>query len=102
MAYSDMRRGTPQETAHEVHTESLIKRACLADFYGFLNDASVKEMDGALRVPSETGIVRHHHDCGAIAMQAAQQFHDGLGIARVEISSRLVREQDRRATGQSA
>src|SRR5215468_1834485 len=102
MVCSDQMRAHLKQLRTRCTSKLLMKRTCLADFYRFLNDASVKEMDGSLRVAGKARIVRNHHDGRSVAMQAAKQLHHRFCITRVEVPGRLVREQDRRATGQSA
>src|SRR6185503_14374264 len=53
----------------------------------------------AWRIP---GIVRHHADRGAAAVQLAEEVHDLLAVRRVEITRRLVGEEDRRVTRDGA
>ena len=67
-----------------------------------LDDAAVENVDGALGVARETGVVRHHHDGGAGAVERMQQFHHGVTVLGIEVAGGLVREQDRRGTGEGA
>ena len=50
----------------------------------------------------EARIVRHHADRRAFAMQVLQQLHHRFAVARVEVSGRLVGQQDRRLPAQRA
>ena len=53
----------------------------------------------AICVLRETLVMRDHADRGAALMQFSEQAHDRFAIARVKVSSRLVRQQNRRSTG---
>src|SRR5437867_9779859 len=53
----------------------------------------------AICVLRETLVMRDHADRGAALMQFSEQTHDRFAIARVKVSSRLVRQQNRRSTG---
>ena len=66
-----------------------------------LHDLAVKQMHGALGVPGESFVVRHHADRGAAAMQLAKQLHHRFAVRRVEVTGRLVGEQDRRIARQA-
>ena len=59
-------------------------------------------MHGAICVLSETLIVRNHANRGAALVQLAKQVHDGFAIVRIEVTSRLVRKQNRRSAGKRA
>ena len=59
-------------------------------------------MDLPVSVPGKAGIMRHHADGRAFAMQFAQQFHDGFAILGVEIARRFVGEEDARFAAQGA
>src|SRR6266487_1950428 len=63
------------------------------------NDTAVKQMHGAIGMLSEALVVRDHANCGATLMQFSEQTHDRFAIARVKVSSRLVRQQNRRPAG---
>src|SRR5256885_6370257 len=60
------------------------------------DDAAVEDVDAAVGVPRVARIVRDHADRRAAAVQLAQQIHHRFAAARVEVSGRLVREQDER------
>src|ERR1700691_6347862 len=66
----------------------------------FCDDLAVEEMDLAIGMAGEARIVRDHADGRALAMQILEQLHDGLGVARVQVSGGLVSQQDGRRTGQ--
>src|SRR5258706_11767679 len=68
----------------------------------FLDDAAVEDMDAAVGVPRVARVVCHHADRGAGAMQLAEQVHDRFAAARIEVSGRLVREQNQRLAGHRA
>ena len=59
-------------------------------------------MHGAVRMLREARVVRYHADRRAAGVQFFQQIHYRFAIARIEISSRLIREQNRRFTGKRA
>ncbi len=59
-------------------------------------------MDGAIRVPGEARIVRHHADRRPLAVQILEEGHDRLAVARVEVARRLVGEQDAGLADQGA
>ena len=67
-----------------------------------LDDAAVEQMDAAVGVARVARVVRHHADRRAFAVQLAQQLHHRFAVLRVEVSGRLVREQDRRRAGDGA
>src|SRR5580700_2319409 len=71
-------------------------------FLGFLDDATVKQVNRAFREIRITLVVSHHANGCAVAVQIAQQFHDGFAIFRVQVSSRLVSHQDERIAYQRA
>src|ERR1035438_6008229 len=59
-----------------------------------LHNPSVKEPDGTVGIPGITGIVGYHANGCAAAMQFAQQFHNSFAVGGIQVSSRLVRQQD--------
>jgi len=52
-------------------------------------------MHGPICVLSKTLIVRDHADSGPALVQLAQQMHDRFAVVRIEITGRLVCEEDR-------
>ena len=56
-------------------------------------------MHRAVCVLSETLVVRNHANRGAALMQFAEQMHHSFAIVRIEVTGRLVRQQDRRSAG---
>src|SRR5204863_130037 len=66
------------------------------------DDAAVEDVDAAVGVPRVARIVRDHADRRAAAMQLAEQIHHRFAAARVEVSRRLVRQQDQRLAGDRA
>src|SRR5215510_4158218 len=73
------------------------RRACSfksAYFQLFLHHASIEERNAAFSVAGESRIMRHHANGGTFAMQVAQQFHHSFRIARVQVSGRLIGQQD--------
>src|SRR6516225_8613287 len=61
-----------------------------------VHDAAVEELDRALRVAREPGVVRDHADRAALLVQVAQQVHHRLAVRRIEVPGGLVSEQDQR------
>ena len=59
-------------------------------------DASVSHFDDALRVLRDVRLVRHEHDRDALFVQLLKERHDLDRHVAVEISRRLVGEQQRR------
>src|SRR6516165_4456801 len=59
-------------------------------------------MHCAIGMLCETLIVGNHANCGAALMQLTEQMHDSFAVVRIEIASRLVREQNRRPAGERA
>src|SRR5262247_4111644 len=53
-----------------------------------VDDASVEELDRALRVAREPRVVRDHADRRALLVQVAQQVHHGLAVRGVEVPGR--------------
>src|SRR6266550_1341440 len=73
------------------------------DFFPFIaGDHSVTEHDNATRVRSDVSFVRDHDHCLALGSQLLEHLHDFFRGSRVEISSRLVREKNRRLVHESA
>ena len=68
----------------------------------FFDDTAVEDVDAAVGVTRVARIVRHHADRRAGAVQLAEQIHDRFAAARVEVSGRLVRQQDGRLADESA
>src|SRR6476661_2993343 len=66
------------------------------------DDASVKEMDGAIGVRSVAGIVRDHADRRAATLQLTEELHHRFAVRRVEVTRRLVGEEDERIAGNGA
>src|SRR5262245_37019108 len=64
------------------------------DQRALVDDAAVEELDLAVRIVGIARVVRDHADGRALAVQLAQQVHDGFAVARVEIPGRFVGEQD--------
>src|ERR1700730_8201845 len=56
-------------------------------------------MHCAVCVLRETLVVRDHANCGATLMQLSEQPHHRSTIARIEVASRLVGQQNRRPAG---
>src|SRR2546430_14394667 len=67
-----------------------------------LDNASVEQMDGAIGVLREPLVVRDHANGRATGVQFLEQIHHRFAVSRIEVSSRLVREQDRRLAGERA
>src|SRR5215208_4694013 len=76
-----------------------------ADFFGaalLFHDTAVEEMDGAIGVCCVARIVRDHADRRAAAVQLAKQFHYRFAVRRIEVTRRLVGEEDERIAGDCA
>ena len=84
---------SPQH-ASECHLESAVP--------GFFHDPSVEEVDLALGVDGIAGIMGHHADRRPITVQLAQQVHDGVAVVRIQVSGRLICQQDGRLSNQCA
>ena len=67
-----------------------------------LDDAAVEQVDLSLGKTRIAGIVRHHADRRALTMQIAQQIHHRFAIGGIEVTGRLMLEQDRGRTRQRA
>ena len=59
-------------------------------------------MNGAVGVLRKARIVRDHANGRAAGVQFLQQIHDRFAVARIEVSRRLVRQQNRRFPGKRA
>src|SRR5205085_7280616 len=68
----------------------------------FIDDATIEEVDLPVGMLGIARVVRHHADGCARLMQLAHQVHDGFTVGRIEVSGRLVCEQDERVAGDSA
>src|SRR5271155_1152360 len=73
-----------------------------AGFFGFFDDATVEQVNGAFGEVRVTRVVGHHADGGAVAVEVAEKFHDGFAVLGVQVTSRLVGHQDERIADQSA
>src|SRR4051812_26864958 len=63
-----------------------------------INHATVEEVDAAGGLPRILRIVRDHAYRGPGGIQLTQEVHDSIAVLRVEVSGRLVRQQDERVT----
>src|SRR5690349_6513328 len=70
--------------------------------HAVLDDATIKQMHGAICMLSEALVVRNHANRGAALMQFAEQMHDGFAVVRIEVTGGLVRKQNRRSAGKRA
>src|SRR5437899_150207 len=61
-----------------------------------LDDAAVEEVDAALGMPRVSRIVRDHANRRPGLVQLAEEVHHGLAAAGIEVSGRLVGEQNQR------
>src|SRR5262249_14655537 len=80
------------------HKTSILRLCSHAVF----NDATIKQMDSAICVLSETLVVRNHANRGATLMQFAEQLHDSFAVVRIEVTGRLVGKQNRWSAGKRA
>src|ERR1700747_1513253 len=60
----------------------------------FFHDAAVEQVNRAVGNARVARIVRHHADRRAFTMQLPQQVHHGFAVLRVQVTGRLVRQQD--------
>src|SRR5262245_43668356 len=67
-------------------------------FVIFFDHASIEEVNRTIGVTSESLVVCHHTNRRTAAMQLAEQLHHCLAVGRVEVSGRLIGEQDERLT----
>src|SRR5690606_5751194 len=65
-----------------------------------VDDPPVEHVDLAVRVIRVARIVRDHADRRAVGVQLGEERHHRLAVLRVEVTGRLVREQDRRLADQ--
>ena len=63
---------------------------------------TIEQVNGAIGVLSKALIVSDHADRCAASVQFFQQVHDSFAIAGIEISSRFVRQKNRRFASQGA
>ena len=56
------------------------------------DDLTVKKIDGTLSHSRILLRVGHHHDCRTLLVELAQKIHHLLSVLRVEITGRLVGE----------
>src|SRR5260370_15957676 len=64
--------------------------------------SSVEQVYGSIGVLCEALVVRDHANGRAAGVQLLQQIHYRFTVAGIKVSSRFVREQDRRFAGESA
>ena len=63
-------------------------------FLRLFHNASVKQMNGALREVRISLVVRNHADRGAAGVQLLEQRHDGFAVARIKIAGWLIGEKN--------
>src|SRR6266436_6620755 len=63
------------------------------------DDATVEQMHRAVCMLRETFVVRDHANRGAALMKFTEQVHDRFAVMRIEVTRRLVRQQNRRSAG---
>src|SRR5688500_18757714 len=61
-----------------------------------VSDASIEQLDCAIRLVSITRIMGDHADRGSPFVQVAEETHDRFTVLRIEIAGRLVGEKNRR------
>ena len=66
------------------------------------DDAAVEQVDRAIGVRGVARIVRDHADRRAAAVQLAKQLHHRFAVRRIEVTRRLVGEEDERIAGDGA
>src|SRR3984957_5232964 len=62
---------------------------------GRVDEPSVEQPDGTLRMARKARVVSDHYDRRAAFVKLAQQFHHGFAVLRVEIPGRLRGEENR-------
>ena len=68
----------------------------LNDSPAVVHHLSVEQVDNSVRHHSVVLRVGHHHDGGAFGVELREQFHHGESALRVEITCRLVGEDELR------
>ena len=69
----------------------------------FLVDHSpVKKVHLTVCVPRIARIVSYHTNRSALTVELSQQLHHCLAVCRIEVSSRLIRQQDQWVAGDCA
>src|SRR4051794_13717107 len=97
-----VRRSMRRVKRTSFHNVSMRPRYSLGGRAGFVDDATVEEVDGAGGLFGVLGVVRDHADGRALLAQLLEQRHDRIAVARVEVARRLVGEQDERVAGDGA
>src|SRR5688500_1597741 len=67
-----------------------------------LDDASVEQRTGAVRVARVARVVSGHADRRPLPVQLAQELHHRLAVLRIEVTGRLVGQENRRGAGDRA
>src|SRR5262252_4012275 len=67
-----------------------------------LDDAAVEDVDAAIGVAGIARIVCDHANRRSAAMQFTEEIHHRFTAPRIEVSGRLVRQQDERLAGNRA
>ena len=62
-----------------------------------IDDAAIEDVNRAIGVASEAGIMSHHDDRRATIMQFLEELHHGITVFGIEITRGLVRRVCRRA-----
>ncbi len=86
----DSQRGRARARRPRWPVRALLGRRSVRTCDGRVDELSVEQPNGALRMTGEACVVRHHNDRRAALVQLAQEFHNRLAVARVEITGRLV------------
>ena len=84
-----------------LHFSALSTSCCLCS-NAIFDDLAIEQMHSAIRVLSETLVVRNHANGSATLMQFAEQMHDSFAVVRIEVTSWLVGKQNRRSARQGA
>src|SRR5690349_4249143 len=66
--------------------------------HAVFHHTTIEEVHGAISMLGKTNVVGDHADGRAGGVELLEQIHHGLAITRVEVTRRLVREQDGRMT----
>ena len=67
----------------------------LCSALGVSNDVTVKQVDRAARIIGVCRRMRHHDDSRALGVQRAQHLHDFLAVGGIEVTGRLVGQDQR-------
>lgn len=99
---AEIRNNRSEDSGKRLHSFRLGFRSGVLCGHAVLDDATIKQVNGAICVLSETLVVRDHANRGAPLVQFAEQMHYRFAVVRIEVTSRLVCKQDRRSARKGA